>query len=121
MEKFLFLQFQQHFTSRTSSLFSIANCFFYSFFYNYHLILHLILTSHSSFHSNSHFLQFYSFITSFFQLQQQHKHQEVLFLEKETAVAEAISLREKLAAKETEIQRESKRRQKTHLELMDVR
>ena len=55
------------------------------------------------------------------QLQQQHKHQEVLFLEKETAVAEAISLREKLAAKETEIQRESKRRQKTHLELMDVR
>ena len=57
----------------------------------------------------------------FFQLQQQHKHQEVLFLEKETAVAEAISLREKLAAKETEIQRESKRRQKTHLELMDVR
>ena len=58
---------------------------------------------------------------NFQQIQQQHKYQEGLFAEKETAISEANSLREKLVAKETEIQRESKRRQKTHLELMDVR
>jgi hypothetical protein len=44
-----------------------------------------------------------------------------LNLEKEAAINDVVSLKEKLASKETEIQRESKRRQKTHLELMDVR
>lgn len=60
-------------------------------------------------------------LLSSYQIQQQHKYQETLNLEKEAAITEANSLREKLVAKETEIQRESKRRQKTHLELMDVR
>ena len=55
------------------------------------------------------------------QLMSQHKVQEDLRTEKDSALAEMAALREKLASKEAEIVRESKRRQKTHLELMDVR
>jgi chromosome segregation ATPase len=55
------------------------------------------------------------------QLLGQHKVQEDLRTEKDAALAESASLKEKLASKEAEIIRESKRRQKTHLELMDVR
>ena len=55
------------------------------------------------------------------QLLAQHKVQEDLRAEKDAALAESAGLREKMANKEAEIIRESKRRQKTHLELMDVR
>ena len=55
------------------------------------------------------------------QLLSQHKVQEDLRSEKDAALAESAGLREKMANKEAEIIRESKRRQKTHLELMDVR
>ena len=55
------------------------------------------------------------------QLLSQHKVQEDLRAEKDAALAESVGLREKMANKEAEIIRESKRRQKTHLELMDVR
>ena len=67
------------------------------------------------------FIIFFVIFIIIIQLQQQHKAQEILFSEKDTAVNETSMFRDKLISKETEIQRETKRRQKTHLELMEVR
>ena len=49
------------------------------------------------------------------------KNQENSDAEKQALKAEIDIMKEKLSLKETEVQREVKRRQKTHIELMDVR
>ena len=51
------------------------------------------------------FIIFFVIFIIIIQLQQQHKAQEILFSEKDTAVNETTMLREKLISKETEIQR----------------
>jgi chromosome segregation ATPase len=55
------------------------------------------------------------------QLMSQHKVQEDLIAERDAVQAVVNELREKLAQKETEHVRETKRREKTQKELMDVR
>ena len=55
------------------------------------------------------------------QIQEQLKVQEISDAEKLALKVEVNVMKEKLSMKETEVQREIKRRQKTHIELMDVR
>ena len=69
--------------------------------YYYQLLLLLII--------NFIFIIIFVMFIIIIQLQQQHKAQEILFSEKDTAVNETTMLREKLISKETEIQRESRK------------
>lgn len=55
------------------------------------------------------------------QIQEQLKVQEISDGEKLALKVEINIMKDKLSMKETEVQREIKRRQKTHIELMDVR